>query len=289
MTTTFGDFLTLAGQRISAAAQEHDDLPAAAPAGVITELDRLLTVMTRHAHEALRRSRHDPSALGSPADDLAAPGASEMLDRAAENMHLVARQAPQTRLGMRHPLAADLRAAADCLTAGRDLLYTYDHWSIASSTNPSWVPLICSRPVSDALIRELAGYARHLAHLSARLLIPAAAHPAARIPPAAQGALCEAAGWLAYVGSAAAKPRQRGGDRDALLLHSIPANFPPPRHTPSGGENVAGLCAGTIATSDRLAHLSCPSKAGQSSDSRVDRARWRTLAAWNRPSSRIFS
>ena len=76
-------------------------------------------------------------------------------------------------------------------------------------------------------------------------------------------ALIAAAGWLSRAGSAtAAPPRQRSPDPGMLALHSIPANFLPPRHAPLAGVTVAELCAATIATAGRLTYLAARFAAG---------------------------
>jgi hypothetical protein len=103
MTATLGDLLTSAGQRISAAACGQDDLPPAALAGIIAEMDRLLTVMNRYAQDCLRS--YDDLAPADPRSpvDLAAAGAAQMLARAATSMRVAADVAPKAR--RRHPVA----------------------------------------------------------------------------------------------------------------------------------------------------------------------------------------
>jgi hypothetical protein len=256
MTATLGDLLTLAGQEISAAASGPGDLPPAALAGIVAEMDRLLAVMNRYAQDCLRC--YDdllPSDRRSPVD-LAAAGAAQMLARAAASMNVAADVAPRAR--RRHPAVTHLRAATGCLVAGRDLLSTHHYPARPGGDAGSpWAGLIGSRPVSAAFMGELAGYAGQLAVLASRLVTAADTHRATALPPAARSALSSAAEWLIFArltmtGADATGPGPGAG---RLLLHNVPANFPPPRHHPITSGHVAELSAGVIATAARLNHL----------------------------------
>jgi hypothetical protein len=68
----------------------------------------------------------------------------------------------------------------------------------------------------------------------------------------------DASQWLWVAGTtmqttATASP-PAAADRE--LLDAIPANTPPPRQQPSGGEPIPLLCAGSISTAERLRHAS---------------------------------
>lgn len=168
MTPTLGDFLTIAGQRIAAAEQHRGRLPAAAHAEVTAELDRLLTVIARYVCDGL-----DPTgaAVTSPVptrQELTIIGIRLTLLHATESIHRVA-QSAGNRADTGHPVAADLRAAADALLAGRDLVHTHDSAPSHAGSDPLWAPTLNARPIAAALMRELCGYAPHLARLTARL------------------------------------------------------------------------------------------------------------------------
>jgi hypothetical protein len=253
MTATLGDLLTLAGQEISAAACGQDDLPPAALAGIVAEMDGLLAVMNRYAQDCLR-SYDDltPSDRRSPVD-LAAAGAAQLLARAAASMNVAADVAPKAR--RRHPVITHLRAATGCLVVGRDLLSTHhDPARSGSDAGSPWAGLIGSRPVSAAFMSELAGYAEPLAILASRLLTTAAAHRATALPPAARSAVSRATEWLIFTRRIMADANGPGLGAGRLLLHNIPANFPPPRHHPVTSSHVAELSAGVIATAARLSY-----------------------------------
>jgi hypothetical protein len=153
-----------------------------------------------------------------------------------------------------HPAAADLRAAADALIAGRDLVRTHDSAASPAGGDPLWASALNARPVMAALMHQLAGYAPHLVRLTDRLLCPAPKRP---IPPATRQALQDTGKWLTLTASAhASEPGQPGLDVSTLLLHNIPANLPPPRHPPANTDlPAAELCAGATATAARLRHL----------------------------------
>jgi hypothetical protein len=248
-TPTLGDFLTLAGRRIAAAAHYTGELPVAAQAGIVTQLDRLLAVMARYARTGVQPAGAEPPAPVPTREELTGLGIRITLGQATASMHLAA-QVPGTQASPRHPVAGHLRAAADCLLAGRDLLTTHDAGTSGYRTDPLWAPVLTARPVTAALMRELSGYALHLWYLTARLSRPAAGTP---IPPTAQEAIWDTARWLAYASSPSTSEHDRAG---RLLLYSIPANLPPPRSpAAASAATAAELTAGVAATATRLRHL----------------------------------
>jgi hypothetical protein len=90
---------------------------------------------------------------------------------------------------------------------------------------------------TDRTLATPSTQSRHLAH-----------HPRA---------LQDAGKWLTLAASAYADEHgQPGLDVNRLLLHSIPANLPPPRRPPANSDlSAAELCAGATATAARLLHL----------------------------------
>jgi hypothetical protein len=253
MTPTLGDFLTIAGQRIAAAEGYRGRLRAAGHTEIISELDRLLTVMARYACDGVQPSG---SAVTSPVptrQELTIIGIRLTLLHSTESMHRVAQTSGNcARTG--HPIAADLRAASDALIAGRDLVHTHDFATSHTGSDPLWASALNARPVTAALMRQLSGYAPHLAQLTARLLRPARNRA---IPLVTREALQDARKWLTLAASAHADEQgQPGLDLNTLLLHSIPANLPPPRQPPANSDlSAPELCAGATATAARLRHL----------------------------------
>src|SRR6266566_3334294 len=73
-----------------------------------------------------------------------------------------------------HPAVQHLTAAAGFLAAGRDLLQTHFATGPGGAGEPRsyWAPVITSRPVTAALLGEIAGYALRLAPWTARLSVP---------------------------------------------------------------------------------------------------------------------
>ena len=253
MTPKLGDFLTIAGQRIAAAEGYRGRQRVAGRADVIGELDRLLTVMARYACDG-----SDPAgaAVTPPLptrQELTIIGIRLTLLRAAESMHRVG-QTVAAPASTGHPAAADLHAAADALAAGRDLLRTHDSGTSHPGNDPLWASALNARPVTTALMRQLASYTPHLVRLADQLLHPARSRP---IPTDTREALQDAGKWLTLTASAyAGEHGQPGVDVNTLLLHSIPANLPPPRQPPANTDlPVAELCAGATATAARLRHL----------------------------------
>jgi hypothetical protein len=257
MTATLGDFLTSASQRITAAAS-CETLPPFASAAVVAELDRMLTVMCRYARDCVRSYDRIPGTAWLARDNLPVPGAAEMLGRAAISMSRAADAMTGTR--RRHPVVTGLRAAADCLAAGHDLLQTHYEpgWPGWDAGSP-WAQLIGSRPVADALMHELAHDAQQLALLTSRLLTTTAAYRGPGVPPAARRALSTAAGCLIFTRLAMAEADTEaalpGPAAGRLLLYNIPVHLPPPRSRPAASRHVAALSAGAVSTAERLTHL----------------------------------
>ena len=153
-----------------------------------------------------------------------------------------------------NPVAGHLRAAAQCLVTGRDLIGSH----IPSAEAPEyarspWLAVIRCQPVGAAMMRELGQFCLQLAPLTARLSLAAADG----FPVAAREAISTGTEWLAFAGSSLAVTggRQPDVDGGSLLLHSIPVDVTPPRRPPAGEEPVRTLVAGVVATSDRLTHL----------------------------------
>src|SRR5450755_4279735 len=120
MTPVFGEFLGPAGSHISAAVAFRDELPNATKYGAIRQLDRLATTLARYLGE------FDPTSKLQPDLDVrAALDARIALRRAASGLRRTAIAVQDAAADDAHPAVRHLRAAADYLTAGRDLLQTH--------------------------------------------------------------------------------------------------------------------------------------------------------------------
>jgi hypothetical protein len=247
------------GRRIAAAAHDTGELPVAAHAGIVTQLDRLLTVMARYARNGVQPAGAEPPAPVPAREELTGLGIRITLKQPAASMCQAAR-VPGIGASTGHPVTGHLRAATDYLLAGRDLLNTHHAGASGQRTDPLWAPVLTARPVTAALMRELSGYALHLWYLTARLSRPAADTP---IPPTAQEAIWDTARWLAYASSPGTSEHDQAGlDAGRLLLYGIPANLPPPRSpAAASAATAAELTAGVAATAARLRHL--PLRPGQ--------------------------
>ncbi len=252
MTPVFGDFLSIARQRTSAAGRYDGELSADAVAEAITELDRLFTAISRYIAE------YQPPAAtavsGSADSEVPVLGSAVMLDRVARHIRLAASTLPPASAPAGHPLAAELRAASDALNAGHDLLRGHAS-SPADEVRPSpWLPVITARPVGIALVRELSQIAARLALLLARISVadPHGGRPA--LAGSTLGYLSVASGWL-IIGNkpmTAATPEEPGAKAAAFLLNAVPANIAPPRAKPAGAETISELRAAISSTATRL-------------------------------------
>jgi len=95
-----------------------------------------------------------------------------------------------------HPVVRHLSAAADLLTAGRDLLHTHFTGPPSAQTARSdWAAVILSWPLTSALISEVAACARRLAPWAAQLPGTGLSQPGGPAAAAA-GGLRIASRWL---------------------------------------------------------------------------------------------
>ncbi len=255
MTAVLGDFLRPARAHITAAARYGGDLPLPARRAVITELDRLVTTMTRYLDDLDLPADFTPASTAD-AEVRAALDGRLALRRAAASLHPAAAAVREAGADNTHPAAGHLSSASDHLAAGRDLLHT--HFTFGPAGQPTgstwWAPVITSPPVTAALRAELAACSRQLGAWTAQL--SRTGSPYAGLPAAASQGLRAASRWLrAAANSAQAAHRQLDPPAAGrTLLLGIPAGFPPRRQPPSGAEPVPELCAGITVTAERLRH-----------------------------------
>jgi hypothetical protein len=258
MTATFGDFLRPASEHIAAAVSIRDELPAGATFGTIRQFGRLLITLVHYLDDLPGPDEFEAAMTAEPLH----PQAQTVLDtrialrRGAQSLRYAMNTLTDTVIDDSHPAVQHLSTAVGFLAAGRDLLET--HFATGSGgtreSRSYWAPVIASRPVTAALLGEIAGYALRLAPWTARLSVP---ETAAGDVPAATGLAALTASHCTWVAGAAVQAAHRGHppSPDARrLLYAIPANFPPPRLAPSGSEQVSDLSRGTIVTAERLRH-----------------------------------
>jgi hypothetical protein len=258
MTPTFGDFLRPAGEHIAAAVSIRDDLSAEATFGVIRQFGRLLSTLVHYLDDWPVPDEFEAAMAAEPLS----PEAQTVLDtrialrRGAQSLRYAMSTLADAVIDDSHPAVQHLSAAADLLAAGRDLLQTHFATGAGGTREGRsyWAPAITSRPVTAALLGEIAGYTLRLAPWTARLSVPEAT---AGDVPAATGLAVLTASHCTWVAGAAvqAAHRRHPPSSDARrLLSAIPANFPPARVAPSGHEQVSDLCRGAVVTAERLRH-----------------------------------
>jgi hypothetical protein len=258
MTATFGDFLRPAGEHIAAAVSIRDELPAEATFGVIRQFGRLLSVLVHYLDDWPVPDEFEAAMAAEPLklEEQTVLDTRIALRRGAQSLRYAMNTLADTVIDDSHPAVQHLTAAAGFMAAGRDLLQTH------FATGPSgtrerrshWASVITSRPVTDALLSEIAGYALRLAPWTARLSVP---ETTAGDIPAATGLAALTASHCTWVAGAAvqAAHRHRPPSADGRrLLCAIPVNFPPSRVAPSGHEQVSDLCHGAIVSAERLRH-----------------------------------
>jgi hypothetical protein len=275
MTPTFGDFAALADGHIRSAIAVTGDIPDAAMGVVAGELGRVITGLAW-----LGGAFAFDSAARHPADRAAqaAAGARLALRQAAASLPAGPPDAAPAAQAA-HPVAAHLRAAADALAAGHDLLQAHfvpgPHGSRIGGSR--WAPVIVSPPVTTVLLAEVTAQAWRLAPWAAQLTLRTTATAASQLPAGlAAGATSH---WLQLAGHAAERAlREHGtiGD-DRKLLAAIPANVAPPRRLPRGDEPRHQLCAGAAITAERLRHLA-PTPARSRSAIPATSASWQRTA-----------
>lgn len=129
MRPVFGDFLARAHDGITAAVSIPGELPDDAKAGVIRELDRLVTALTRYVGDLPLLGESDQLRAGQNPGT----GGREALEarialrRSAQVLHSAAASTTgDISTGETHPATRRLADAATELAAGRDLLHTHE-------------------------------------------------------------------------------------------------------------------------------------------------------------------
>jgi hypothetical protein len=243
MTAVLGDFLRPARAHITAAARSGGNLSLPARRAVITELDRLVTTMTRYLDDLVLPDDFTPASTAD-AEVRAALDGRRALRRAAASLHPAAAAVREAGADDTHPAAGYLSSANSYLAAGRDLLQT--HFTTGTTGHPEgstwWAPVITSPPVTAALLAELRACSRQLGAWTAQLSRTGSLH--AGLPATASQGLRAASRWLRTAANSG-HPAHRLDPPAAgrRLLLGIPAGFPPPRQQPSNAELGAAVKA----------------------------------------------
>jgi hypothetical protein len=166
MTAVLDDFLGPAGQHIAAAVSIQQELTAEATLGVIRQFGRLLSTFVHYLGDLPVPDEFE-AAMGQSLS----PEAQTVLDarialrRGAQSLRHAMNTLGDAVIDDAHPAAQHLSAAADFLAAGRDLLQTHFASGPAGAQEGRsyWAPVITSRPVTAALLGELASCALRLA------------------------------------------------------------------------------------------------------------------------------
>jgi hypothetical protein len=257
MRPVFGDFLTHVHDDITAAVSTAGELPDDAKAGVIRQLDRLVTTLARYVGDLPLPGEFDPPPAGQTADR----GVRETriaLRRSAQVLHSAAAASmSEIPVGEPHPATRHLADAATQLAAGRDLLHTHfaaDPATGAPNRTSAWAKAIYAPPVTDALLSDFATMAAQLAPWMMRLSLESP--PGSTMPATAELALHDASRWLWTAGlKLEARARHQPPSANGrLVLAAIPANLPPAHQPVAATETMPELCKGMISTAGRLQH-----------------------------------
>jgi hypothetical protein len=255
MTAVLGDFLRPARAHITAAARSGGDLSVPAKRGVIAELNRLVTTMSRYLDDVAPPDDFTPASTANP-QVRAGLDARLALRRAASSLHPAATAVLEAMADNTHPAVGHLTAANDYLAAGRDLLQT--HFTTGPAGEPIgstwWAAVITSPPVTAALLSELAACSRQLGAWTAQLSRTGSLY--AGLPAGASQGLRTASRSLRTAATSvpAANLLHPPATAGQMLLAAIPPGTPPPRQPPNDTEPVAELCAGITVTAERLRH-----------------------------------
>src|SRR5438034_4592833 len=221
MTATFGAFLRPAGEHVPAAISTRDEIPAEATFGVIRQFGRLLSTLVHYLNDLPVPDEFEAAMAAEPLS----PEAQTVLDtrialrRGAQSLRHAMTTLTDAVIDDSHPAVQHLSAAAGFLAAGRDLLQTHFATGPGGAREPRsyWAPVITSRPVTAALLGEIAGCALRLAPWTARLSVPQTTE---RDVPAATGLAVLTASHCTWVAGAAVQAAHR--------------RHPPPRPTRPG-------------------------------------------------------
>jgi hypothetical protein len=259
----FGDFVQAARRSLGRAAPPVSGARPR-PAALAAEVHECVDGLRRAVH-ALDRYLHD---IVSAQDDAAGrmhDGPDEwrhaaIQARAAVKSACQALPVPHQRVSAVSPprmtssTARDLRDAAVAMVTGRDLLQTHFASTPDGVRKPGseWAPIIASEPLTNALLIEVASWARQIVVRTAYLAGPRAALP----PPLAAEQRTVAAAWRSLSAMVAAvDSAQRGYPVQAAAvrqLYAVPTNVLQTRWAPTKADSVLELCQAVAATAERV-------------------------------------
>ncbi len=254
MTPVFGEFLHPATEHITAAVSSPADLPDETRGAITRELSRLVTTLARYLGDLPLLDEFDPTLNQALKPEARAAGeARQALEWAAASLLPDPAVSAGTPDADHHPVVRHLSAAADLLTAGRDLLHTHFTGPLSAQTARSdWAAVVISWPVTSALISEVAACSRRLAPWAAQLPVSEPDEPSGS---AAAAGLRTGSRWLWKAGAAVYGAQEDPPSAEAMqLLAAVPLNVPPAARPRSQREPVPQLCDGITVTAERLRH-----------------------------------
>jgi hypothetical protein len=256
MTPIFGEFLHPATGHITAVVSSPAELPDETGGAVARELSRVVTTLARYLGDLPLPDEFDPALNPALKPEVRAAGeARQALQWAAASLLPEPAASESTPDADTHPIVRHLSAAADLLTAGRDLLHTHFTGPPSAQTARSdWAAVILSWPVTSALISEVAACARRLAPWAAQLPGTGLLPPGGPAEATAAG-LHIASRWLWTAGAAVSAAQEGPPSAEVReLLAAVPLNVPPAAQPPGRPELVPQLCEGITVTAERLRH-----------------------------------
>jgi hypothetical protein len=277
----FGDVVGPARVRLEAAARFDGGLREDSAAAAVCAVRRITGTLSRYLADIV--PYHTAETMTSPGLDArtrAVVDAREALRMAAAGLRTRDVGADDAGGGAPEPLVAHLAAAAVSLAAGRDLLRT--HFGTDSrggrTERSDWSAVITSGPVTWALLREVARWARQIALANAKLSLATPVDA-----PVEAAALGDAFPWFLAVsrGLTSAQSDDPARVADTELLDAIPVNIVPARQPAQEGEPMAGLAEGVAASAARLRVIawSMAERAVSSPAMTADSWRWAATAS----------
>ena len=264
MTALFGDFLGAGRKHLDAAVAAGEGQVVSLPA-VVPPLHRLVTIMSLYLEDL------------ALCDDIEAAGRTDLnvweravidtgaaLRIAADCLHRsVADLNPGGQVSEPAPSRArHLAGSATELVAGRDLLYTHivlGPEGLAHERS-EWAPVLTSLAVTRAIANEITMWSARLVPFTAWLAGLAMPHTSRHsadqlLALSPREELASASQWLRAAAAALRPALDADPVRavDAVLLHAIPAAFPPGRQPlGSAAESITELCHGISVSASRL-------------------------------------
>jgi hypothetical protein len=258
---TFGEFLDLARRYAATAEDAPVERPGGLVGGVLLELRRLTAVMTSYLDDAVRAgdlTQRSPSQSWEHSvlqQRQYLQHASRLLSMSWPGAPPPIRPRPQVAEG--NAQAQGLSRIADALSAGRELMLSHYEpapWGGLAGRS-RWAPALATESIILAVSSEMGTWSQVAATWTGWV---------AGVSPWHNAGAREALGYAQTMLQAAATvPHPDEGTFREELLRAIPYHAPPQRLPPHEAEGHAELCAGIVASAERLrAAASSPARSG---------------------------